>query len=224
MLHPGSSNRVRRTIDAFGRIYSALFYKVEVHGLENIPKDGEVLLLAKHARNDDIPIGLSHALFRRRWNCWGVMKDSLARPRYLDFFLKCGGIPLNRDEPSKSKKHLLFAREVLYRGNLMVIFPEQTTVPYEMGEGKSGAFRFIVGKPKKPLPVSLLGFEYEPRGRFRRTKITLRVGETRELHPGQDPEEFLHECMHELARLSGLVYPFERETNATLKEMEGIAS
>ncbi|XDD51611.1 lysophospholipid acyltransferase family protein [Leptospira sp. WS92.C1] len=219
-LHPGSSYRVRRTLDWFGRAYGSLFYKTEVHGLHNVPKDGTVLVLVKHQRNDDIPLGLSKALYKIRWSIWAVMKDSMASPIFFDFFLKCGGIPLNRLEPRKSKKDLLFARKVLYNGNMLVIFPEQTTVPYKMGRGRPGAFRFIVGKPESPLPVLCLGLEYEPRGFLRRTKLTVRIGELKYLHPKQDPEEFLHDCMHEIARLTNLTYPFELKKGSEADEEE----
>jgi 1-acyl-sn-glycerol-3-phosphate acyltransferase len=209
-LHPGSSQLVRRSLDWFGRLYSKLFYKAEAYGLENIPTDGSVLVLAKHQRVDDIPLGLANALFRRRWNVWCVMKDSLAHPIFFNYFLKCGGIPLNRDEPRKSKKHLLHGRKVLHQGNMLVIFPEQTTVPYAMGRGRAGAFRFVAGKPEKPLPVLCLGMEYQPRGWFRRTKYVVRAGELKHFTADHDPEQFLHECMHEIASLTNLTYPFEK--------------
>lgn len=207
-LHPGSSQLVRRILDMFGRFYSRLLYKTEVFGIENIPADGSVLVLAKHQRIDDIPLTLSRALFRRRWNVWCVMKDALAKPIFFNFFLKCGGIPLNRNEPRKSKQHLLHARKMLYSGNMMAIFPEQTTVPYAMGKGRSGAFRFIAGKPKEPLPVLCLGLEYQKVGFLRRTKFTIRAGELKHFTAEQDADQFLHECMVEIARLTNLVYPF----------------
>ncbi|EMP82957.1 acyltransferase [Leptospira santarosai str. CBC1531] len=208
-IHPGSSLRARKILRWFGRIYGSLFYKTDVTGLENVPKEGTVLVLVKHQRNDDIPVGLAKGLYKARWDIWAIMKDSMAAPIFFDFFLKCGGIPLNRLEPRKSKRDLLFARKVLYNGNMLVIFPEQTTIPYKMGRGKPGAFRFIVGKPETPLPVLCLGLDYRPRGFLRRTKLSIRIGKLKYLNPNENPEEFLHECMHEIAKLTNLVYPFE---------------
>ncbi|EMI65604.1 lysophospholipid acyltransferase family protein [Leptospira noguchii] len=208
-IHPGSSLRVKKILRWFGRIYGSLFYKTEVIGLENVPQEGTVLVLVKHQRNDDIPLGLAKGLYKARWDIWAIMKDSMAAPIFFNFFLKCGGIPLNRLEPRKSKRDLLFARKVLYNGNMLVIFPEQTTVPYKMGKGRPGAFRFIVGKPQSPLPVLCLGLDYRPRGFLRRTSLTIRIGELKYLNPDKDPEEFLHECMHEIASLTNLIYPFE---------------
>ncbi|EMG00208.1 acyltransferase [Leptospira borgpetersenii str. 200701203] len=208
-IHPGSSLRARKILRWFGRIYGSLFYKTDVSGLENVPKEGTVLVLVKHQRNDDIPVGLAKGLYKARWDIWAIMKDSMAAPMFFNFFLKCGGIPLNRLEPRKSKRDLLFARKVLYNGNMLVIFPEQTTIPYKMGRGKPGAFRFIVGKPETPLPVLCLGLDYQPRGFLRRTKLSIRIGELKYLNPNENPEEFLHERMHEIASLTNLTYPFE---------------
>ncbi|ALO25908.1 acyltransferase [Leptospira borgpetersenii serovar Castellonis str. 200801910] len=208
-IHPGSSLRARKILRWFGRIYGSLFYKTDVSGLENAPKEGTVLVLVKHQRNDDIPVGLAKGLYKARWDIWAIMKDSMAAPMFFNFFLKCGGIPLNRLEPRKSKRDLLFARKVLYNGNMLVIFPEQTTIPYKMGRGKPGAFRFIVGKPETPLPVLCLGLDYQPRGFLRRTKLSIRIGELKYLNPNENPEEFLHERMHEIASLTNLTYPFE---------------
>ncbi|PJZ28490.1 lysophospholipid acyltransferase family protein [Leptospira kmetyi] len=208
-VHPGSSLRIRKILRWFGRIYGSLMYKTDLTGLENVPKEGSVLVLVKHQRNDDIPVGLAKGLYKARWDIWAIMKDSMAAPMFFDFFLKCGGIPLNRLEPRKSKRDLMFARKVLYNGNMLVIFPEQTTVPYKMGKGRPGAFRFIVGKPEAPLPVLCLGLDYRPGGFLRRTKLSIRIGELKYLNPNQDPEEFLHERMHEIASLTNMTYPYE---------------
>lgn len=207
-LHPGSTGWARRLVNGFGKLYGTLFYSVETYGLEKLPVEGSVLILVKHQRNDDIPVGLAKGLYKIRYTVWAIMKDSLAAPHYLGFFLRCGGIPLNRTDPKKSKKQLLYARKVLNLGNALVIFPEQTTVPYKMGRGRVGGFRFIVGKPKDPLNVICLGMEYVPR-KWGRTKLVMRMGDPRSYHGKMDPEAFMHDCMLEIARLSNLEYPYK---------------
>ncbi|WP_208728752.1 lysophospholipid acyltransferase family protein [Leptospira selangorensis] len=226
--HPGSSELARKALRWFGRLYGSLFYKTEVYGLENVPQTGKVLVLSKHQRNDDIPLGLSKALYHRRMDIWAIMKDSLAAPIFMDYFLKCGGIPLNRKEPRKSKNDLLFAKKVLNEGNMLVIFPEQTTIPYKMGKGRPGGFRFIVGKPEEPLAVLCLGLEYKPRGFLRRTSFIVRAGKLRHFEPDMDHEDFLHDCMHEIASLTNLKYPFEQakkanDSNGDLELLETIS-
>jgi hypothetical protein len=43
-------------------------------------------------------------------------------------------------------------------GNVMVLFPEETTYWQTKGEGQAAGFRFIVGKPNIPLNVVCAGF------------------------------------------------------------------
>lgn len=208
-LHPGSSGLVRRILNGFGKIYGTLFYSVEAHGLEKLPRDGSIVVLCKHQRIDDIPVGLAKGLYSVRYSIWAIMKDSLAAPHFMGFFLRCGGIPLNRREPRKSKKQLLFARKILNQGNMLVIFPEQTIYPYRMGRGRPGGFRFIVGKPKEPLPVVSMGMEYIP-GKFpRRTKLIMRIGDVVDYDRSLDPDRFMHERMLEIAKLSNMEYPYK---------------
>lgn len=187
-----------------------LKYSIRIEGSGNFPDTGPLLVLAKHQRLDDIPLGLGalHAAGRRR-DHWCVMKDSLAAPHFFGFFLKCGGMPINRREAIKSKGWLLFARHRLHEGNAVVIFPEQTLFPHKMGKGKAPGFRFVAGRPEHPIPVGCVGFSYE-KLRFGRVKVTVRLGKTTPYGPHDDAEHFLHDRMLEMAELSSLHYPHPR--------------
>lgn len=181
---------------------------MRVAGLERVPKSGSVLVLAKHQRLMDIPLGLTHVILATRKDVWCVMKDTLGGVG--GFLLKCGGIPLDRKNPEKSRASLVMARGLLHGGQLMCLFPEQTYYPGKMGRGKLPGFRFICGKPEQPIAVVPLGFEYRRR-RFRRTELLLRVGEAVQFTAESDPAQFLYDRMQEIGELSGgLAYPFER--------------
>ena len=110
--------------------------------------------------------------------------------------------------PEKSKKFLMLARHVLYDGNAVVMFPEQTRVPAKMGKGHSPGFRFIAGRPSQPLAVNSLGFRYKKS--FIRTDVFIRIGKTAYYDKYQDADMFLHDRMHEIAELSLLTYPYRR--------------
>ncbi|MEQ9363081.1 MAG: 1-acyl-sn-glycerol-3-phosphate acyltransferase, partial [Leptospirales bacterium] len=159
----------------------------------------------------DIPLGYNAMLQAFGRHAWCIMKASLTRWYYLGFFWKIGGIPLDRDNPEKSKRYLMFAKKKLYDeesgGNMLVLFPEQTTFMRIMGEGKVPGFRFINVKPPEPLACYPVGFRYE-KG-FPRTKVTIEFGEVMFYSKQDDPAEFLHRIMTEVARLSGLEYPFD---------------
>ncbi|MEM7184033.1 MAG: lysophospholipid acyltransferase family protein [Spirochaetota bacterium] len=205
--HPGKKSFAEKIVDFIGRHLYRLFFQVEIRYPKRLPKKGPVLILAKHCSNHDVPLGLPaiKRMFRRK-DVWAIMKDSLANPWFLGIFLKAGGIPINRENPTLSKTQLLFAREVLYQDQIMIIFPEQTRIPEAMGEGKSAGFRFIAGKPQEPLAVNCIGYEYK-KGRWR-DKVTIRCGKTKYFHRGDNAEQFLHKRMLEIAWLSNLQYPF----------------
>ena len=215
--HPGKTTWASRTLHFVGSAFMRLFFRIRIETTSGFPKDGPLLILSKHTTELDIPIGYAamQTVLKRR--AWCVMKASLARSRYLGFFWKIGGIPLDRERPEKSKQYLIYARKVLYdldwtgkkegTGNVLVLFPEETTYPRRMGEGQAAGFRFITGKPVEPLNVLCAGFSYR-RG-FPRGDVLIRFGPVRQYSREVDPGLFLHERMMEIASLSALEYPFE---------------
>lgn len=208
--HPGKREWAGMILDFLGKHLYRLFFKVEIRYPKNLTHKGPVLILAKHSSNHDVPLGLPaiKRMFRRQ-DVWAIMKDSLARPMFGGLFLKAGGIPVNRSNPAQSKEQLLFARRVLYDNHVVVIFPEQTRIPARMGEGKSGGFRFIVGKPKTPIAINCIGYEYK-KG-FLRTRVIIRCGKTKYFSTAQNANRFIHERMLDIAWLSNLHYPYQAE-------------
>lgn len=218
--HPGKRRWAYNIVVFAGRMLLRFKYKIKLEGHGNFPETGPLLILAKHQKLDDIPLGLGalNAAGKRR-DHWCVMKDSLAAPHFFGFFLKCGGIPINRREAAKSKGWLLFARHRLHEGNAVVIFPEQTFFPNKMGKGKVPGFRFVAGRPETPIAVAVVGFSYEKKG-FGRVVVTIRLGKPSMYGPHDDPDHFLHDRMLEMAELSKLEYPHERPQGKSGQPMD----
>lgn len=207
--HPGQTWFATLSIYFFGGIILRLFYKIKIEGGENIPKTGPLLVLAKHQRLNDIPLGCAALFAKSRRRAWCIMKDSLNLPYLFGYLLKCGGIPIDRKNPEKTKESFAFAKHVLYHNQLMCLFPEQTFFPWKMGKGKVPGFRVIAGKPENPLQTICVGFEY---GREKwRTSVTIRIGKPSYFSKNDIPEVFLHERMKEIAHLSNLEYNFPLE-------------
>jgi 1-acyl-sn-glycerol-3-phosphate acyltransferase len=205
--HPGKSKTISRILYFVGKYLYALRFKILVEVPENLKLEGPLLVLSKHCSNHDIVLGLpAMADYLGRKDAWCIIKDSLTKPYFFNFFLKIGGIPVDRKNPEKSKEQLLFARKTLYDGNLLVIFPEQSRHPTRVGKGKSPGFRFIAGKPVTPINTICVGLQYEPG--FPRNKLTIRFGSPKLYSKKDDAELFLYECMLEIAKLSGMVYKF----------------
>ncbi|MCB1327046.1 MAG: 1-acyl-sn-glycerol-3-phosphate acyltransferase [Spirochaetales bacterium] len=204
--HPGKTRAASWFLYFLGRYVGGLLYRVRVQGLEHLPPSGPVLVLAKHQRNEDTPMGYAWVLTRRRLDNWCIMKHELVAPHYLGFCLKCGGIPINRERPMRSRPHLRLARRVLHDGRLLVIYPEQTFFENEVGPGRLPGFRCLVKKNEIPIQVLCLGYEYRRAPGSLRTTLFLRLSPARDYSWPEDPARFLHERMQELARLSGLSY------------------
>ncbi len=210
--HPGQTRGASRLLRWLGRNVGWLFYRVRVLNLENLPQDGPTLVLVKHQRNEDIPLGFGYVLTERRDDNWCLMKHDLVSPWLFGFFPRAGGIPINRDQPMRSRPWLRMVREVLHNGHLVVLFPEQTFFEQHMGPGKFPGFRWMTKQAPAAIQVVPVGFTYTPAKRkwFARETATLNVGEVRMMRGDLSEAEqarFLHECMHEVARLSDMEYP-----------------
>lgn len=229
-VHPGKKWFASNLLALLGRLASVLLYKVKIISSPDLKINGPVLILAKHSIEIDIPLGYYAMLVAIGRHAWCIMKASLARSRYLGFYWKIGGIPLDRDKPEKSKHMLVHAKRVLYdldesgrrkgNGNVMVLFPEETTYWQTMGEGQAAGFRFIVGKPNIPLNVVCAGFRYS-KG-FIRTNLDIEFGPMRQFTKDDDHAVFLHDRMVEIAELSNLPYPFP-QPKARTKNVESAA-
>ncbi|MCB1158417.1 MAG: 1-acyl-sn-glycerol-3-phosphate acyltransferase [Leptospiraceae bacterium] len=206
-LHPGKSQFVSNALYFIGKYLYKPRFKIVYELTEELKTlEGPVLVLSKHSSNHDIPIGYRVLVDAFGRHAWCIIKKSLTHPLFFDFFQKIGGIPIDRDNPEKSKDNLLFARKKMYEGNIMVLFPEQHRFPGTMGEAAVAGFRFITGKPSEALPVVLAGYEYK--NNLFRKSVTIRFGKVKYYSKSDAPDLFLYECMQEIARLSGLEYTF----------------
>lgn len=203
--HPGQNHFLSNIFNLLGGFICSLRYQVRRESDHAIPKTGPVLILSKHWSMTDVPLGKIAVKKDSGRHLWCVMKESLAKPPFGWFLLRQGGIPINRQNPEKSKHDLILARDVINAKHALCIFPEQTIVPGKMGRGKLPGFRFITSKPAEPIAVLCIGFRYTKR-RFRRTLVEIKIGSPREYTASEDPSLFLHERMQEIARLSGLEY------------------
>ena len=190
-----------------GKYILKLFFHIEVEKpFEKLDFREPLLILVKHQSNFDVMIG--YAVLRQILHRypWAITKKMFAHPVFLGLFLKTGSIPVDRKNPRNSKNDLLAARKILYAGNAIVIFPEQSRVPGKMGEGKVGGFRFIAGKPETPLAVLTVGMRYERD--IIRKKVVIRFGSLSYYSKEDNADVFMYQRMKEIAELSGMDYPF----------------
>lgn len=140
---------------------ATIFFRVRVHGRDQVPQTGGVLVCANHQSYfDPVLVGLSvdrrlnylarDTLFRNRWFAWLI--------RYYD------AIPIDREGSGLSGLKETMRR--LKRGEMVLIFPEGTrTTDGEVSPLKPG-FCSVARRANVPLcPVGFDGpFQAWPKG------------------------------------------------------------
>lgn len=172
-------------------------FRIRIEGVENIPRQGAFVLLPKHQRWEDIPlVGISsprplyfvakHELFVKRWE--------------NRFFRSLGGLPLNRENPMASRRFIRAVIDLLKKGEGVVLYPEGTYYPDEMGPARLGMVRFILSR--LTIPFIPMGLSYAPKDG--KPAATLAIGPPLLPEPRESPASFLNRAMVEIAVLSNL--------------------
>jgi 1-acyl-sn-glycerol-3-phosphate acyltransferase len=194
---PQRNERILRIIKLLAHVLLAPFFRIEVAGTENLPAERGFILLAKHQRWVDIPL-LGLATPR---SLYYIAKYELFRNALGNWFCSAlGGIPLNRQRPLASRRHLNDTIKLLETGEGLVIFPEGTYYRGQMGPGHIGLVRFVLSRLKPAfIPV---GINYATGGW--RIRVRICFGKSFHLQPSVPPDKFFNRLMAEIAQLSGL--------------------
>lgn len=145
-----------------------LFYRIEVKGKDNIPKENSFLLCSNHINILD-PIILSMIIPREiSW----MGKKELFENKFLNWlFRKIGAFPIDRDEPQMSSiRHSI---KILKNKGVLGIFPEGTRVKeMNLENAKPGVALISIKSESEILPVYIEG-NYRP---FSKIKIYIGKG------------------------------------------------
>ena len=176
-------------VPMYGPVYSFMtwlyrqYFRIgrwKIHGRENVPKSGPVILAPNHASLLDPPIvGCASP---RRVTTMG--KAELFEQRWLGVKIlgwiiqRMATFPVKRGAPDR--RALRRAAQVLKDGEVLVIFPEGTrSRTGELGEGEIG-IAMIAHNAKAPIVPTYLGGTWQalsPRHRgFRFIKTEVRFG------------------------------------------------
>ena len=150
-----------------------LYFRMTRLGREHLPKEGGCIIAANHRSFlDPFVIG---TMVRRP--VYFVAKQELFANRLQAWFLNAlGAFPIDRGNADKDAMGL--AREILERGDVVVIFPEGTrTRPGALGSAKRGVGRLALETGAPVVPVAVIGTEDVRRGwRIRPRHVRLRAG------------------------------------------------
>ena len=160
---------VRAALQPFFLIY----FRLERIGMEHVPRSGPLLFAANHRSFLDPFIVAT--LVRRP--VYFVAKKDLFAPRWQAWVLsRLGAFPIDRGAGDEGA--IAAAREILARGDCVVIFPEGTRVrPGPLGNPKRGLGRLALESGARVVPVAVIGTEDVRRGwRIRPRKVRIRAG------------------------------------------------
>jgi len=139
-----------------------LMYKVEITGLENLPKSGGYVLAANHVTQLDALAVAYMIYFRLHRAPHFLAKEGLFKtPIVGPVLLACGQIPVFRGGRTNTDP-MAAAHEVLRAGHVIAIFPEGTLTrdpdQWPM-RGRTGAMRIAIETGVPIVPVGQWGTE-----------------------------------------------------------------
>ncbi len=125
-----------RVCSFFLRIYFRLWNRCSIHGVENIPREGGVMLVSNHQSHIDPP--LIGSFFRNRLVNF-MAKSELWNFKPLAILISLlGAYPIQRG--AADRKAIQTTARLLEKGHVVLVFPEGTrTLDGSLGEVKPGA-------------------------------------------------------------------------------------
>ncbi len=187
---------VRAVKSIAGPLLSTRF-RLEVEGLEHLPRESAFAVLPKHQRWEDIVL---LALATPRPLYYMAKIELFSNPFSSWFIFSLGGVPVNRARPLASRRFFRHMIACLSKGEGMVVFPEGTYYKNVVGPGHPGLIRMI--HSRFDIPFIPTGIHYAE-GMGRRS-VKIRFGRPL-LGKGFSNSRDLFECvMAEIARLSDL--------------------
>lgn len=140
-------------------LWFKIYYRVEIIGLENIPKEGAVIFCGNHRSYLDPPLMLVTA----KRDLHFLAKDELANNFFLRFFewiFEVIHVKRNEKDVGAIKESL----KILKNGKCIALFPEGTRNGLEKGKKlKDGVAFFAVRSGAKVLPCGIKGGTKENR-------------------------------------------------------------
>ena len=147
-------------------IFFKVVYRVDIKGLENIPKEGPLIFCGNHRSYLDPPLMVCTAKRDMKF----LAKEELYNNKFLAFLgWVFEAIPVKRDE--KDVAAIKASLKDLKQGKCIALFPEGTRNGLEKGEKvKDGVAFFAVRSGAKVVPCGIKG------GTKKQRKMTITYG------------------------------------------------
>jgi 1-acyl-sn-glycerol-3-phosphate acyltransferase len=144
------------------RVFANIFWKFRVYGLENIPREGGVLLASNHQSVFD-PVLVAMVLPREMH--FMARRTLFRNPVFRAIIVSYNAFPIDRDSADVKGVKTAIAR--LEAGNILLVFPEGTRT----GDGSVGRMKPGIGmlaeRAAVPIVPVLIHGAYEALGKGR---------------------------------------------------------
>ena len=165
---------IRKSMTALGKVLMTLLADVTVHGRENLPRKGPVILAGNH-------VAVLEAVMMAAY-CPGVVEflgngDIPFDPNYAFIANSYGLIPINRG--NLDRKGLQAALGVLNQNGILGIFPEGGTWDPAQMQAETGVSRLSYRTKAPVIPIGFGGVRggLEKAFKLQRPKLVMNVGE-----------------------------------------------
>ena len=134
-------------------IWCKIYYRAQINGLENIPKEGPLIFCGNHRSYLDPPLMVVTAKRDMKF----LAKEELYKNKFLAFLgWVFEAIPVKRDE--KDIQAIKMSLKDLKEGKCIALFPEGTRNGLEKGEKvKDGVAFFAIRSGAKVVPCGIKG-------------------------------------------------------------------
>lgn len=190
-------NKLLNTIVKFivrGAIYlwCKIYYRADIQGLENIPKEGPLIFCGNHRNYLDPPLMLATAKRDMKF----LAKEELYKNKFLKFLgWVFEAIPVKRNE--KEVSAIKASLKALKNGKCIALFPEGTRNGLEKGEKVKGGVAFFTTRSgARIIPCGIKGGTKENR------KATITYGKPLDYsqYKGTKDKEILEKITNEVMK------------------------
>ena len=189
------ATKFRKILVALLRLVFRLLMKMDVHGLENLPSNGPVVIACNHVTNFDVfprQLSLPRPIFY-------MAKSELFKFPLMDAALRdLGAFPVYRGEKDDwAMKH---ARRVLEHGQVLGMFPEGTRNKGRgLGVAKTGTARMAIETNSPVIPMVLIGTDGFFKRFPHRTIVNVKLLPPLTPQPGETPLALTDRLMFSMA-------------------------
>jgi 1-acyl-sn-glycerol-3-phosphate acyltransferase len=189
--------------------------RVKVEGLENVPREGPLLVIATHASNVDGMLLMAYVIPKMGRPMRWLGKEEALRWPFFGWVMKSNGVFAVRRQAGDLEAFRT-AKKVLEDGQVLAVFPEGSrSHDGALHDAKEGATVLAVRSGTPILPIALVAtHRFWPRGGFPRPgrRMSVRIGLPfrLEMAKGGDRAEAMRAATAELMGRIAALLPAEQ--------------